>query len=248
MAKTKAKAKQATRRPSPPPARAEDSGRRALWIVVSVVVLVVAVYGVRAYVNDPERRIAQRTAELTAEETERDRQQIQELTEQARTLVEDLSPMLDEMAAALPSEEEPAQPVDRQTVEGWRTTTAEAAAVFENPPSGATGTNVARQSFAVGVDTLAAAVETYALALDAQGEQQTALLRQASTQRDLAVRSWGIGATQLDQINVDAGFGHQHVYLDSSGTEGAMTADEAEEGSGAVEDAGAQDDAGAQED
>ena len=236
MAKTKAKAKQATRRPSPPPARAEDSGRRALWIVVSVVVLVVAVYGVRAYVNDPERRIAQRTAELTAEETERDRQQIQELTEQARTLVEDLSPMLDEMAAALPSEEEPAQPVDRQTVEGWRTTTAEAAAVFENPPSGATGTNVARQSFAVGVDTLAAAVETYALALDAQGEQQTALLRQASTQRDLAVRSWGIGATQLDQINVDA------VYLDSSGTEGAMTADEAEEGSGAVEDAGAQED------
>jgi len=233
-----AKTKQASRRPSSSRPSADpggDSGRRVLWILAVVVVLVVAVYGVWAWTNDPDRRIAQRTAELTAEEEQRDRAQISELTEQARTLVDDLSPMVAEMATALPPGEEPAEPVDADTVTAWQETAAEAAAVFDDPPSGATGTNVARSSFAVAIDAFSAAADTYALALDADGEQQTALLRQAAAQRDLAVRSWSIGATQLDQINVDAGFGHQHAYLSGDGTE-ALTPDGSEEGDGAHDD------------
>jgi len=31
---------------------------------------------------------------------------------------------------------------------------------------------------------------------------------------------WSVAATQLDQINVDAGNGHQEVYLDTTGVGG----------------------------
>ena len=42
--------------------------------------------------------------------------------------------------------------------------------------------------------------------------------------------SWSVAAAQLDQINVDAGFGHQHVYLQTEQGSGAFTADGEEEG------------------
>jgi len=37
-------------------------------------------------------------------------------------------------------------------------------------------------------------------------------------------------AAQLDQINMDAGFGHQHVYLQTEQGSGAFTPDGEEEG------------------
>jgi hypothetical protein len=54
----------------------------------------------------------------------------------------------------------------------------------------------------------------------------------AAGARDTAVTTWSVGATQLDQINVDAGHGHQHVFLPADPESGAFTPDDAPEGSG----------------
>jgi hypothetical protein len=69
---------------------------------------------------------------------------------------------------------------------------------------------------------LAVAVTAYQ-----QGDQEL-----ATRQRDLAVTSWSVAATQLDQINVDAGYGHQHVFLRSEPGGEAFTPDDAPEGNG----------------
>jgi hypothetical protein len=54
----------------------------------------------------------------------------------------------------------------------------------------------------------------------------------AAKERDTAVTTWSVGGTQLDQINIDAGNGHQHVFLPADPGSGAFTADGAPEGSG----------------
>ncbi|SCE92787.1 hypothetical protein [Micromonospora mirobrigensis] len=37
--------------------------------------------------------------------------------------------------------------------------------------------------------------------------------------------TWSTAATQLDAVNVDAGFGHAHVFLPAEPGTGALTAD-----------------------
>lgn len=234
MAKTKQPVKNRTRAAQSPP-RDDASGRRVLAIVGAVLLIVVLVYVGWSVANDPQRQIAERTAELEEEEAVRDRQQVGELTEQARDVAGDLVPVLESMLAVMPPGEDPGPLADAETVEGWQATTADVASRFEEVPSGSTGTNVARNSIAIAAGIFQTAADTYALALEAEGEQQEALVAQAAAQRDLAVRSWSVGATQLDEINIAAGFGHQHVYLEAEGS-GALTPDASAEGDGAHED------------
>ncbi|WP_238433598.1 hypothetical protein [Micromonospora tarensis] len=47
-----------------------------------------------------------------------------------------------------------------------------------------------------------------------------------------AATIWSVAATQLDQVSVDSGHGHQHVFLDTDPHEGALTPDGAAEGTG----------------
>jgi len=72
-------------------------------------------------------------------------------------------------------------------------------------------------------------VATAAKSFDDPPSGSTAL---ADRQLDLAVTTWSVGATQLDQINVDAGHGHQHVFLTGDEHSGAFTPDDAPEGTG----------------
>ena len=62
---------------------------------------------------------------------------------------------------------------------------------------------------------------------------RAALLERARSQRDLAARTWSTAATQLDAINIDAGFGHQHVTFPSSGGADAIPPDTLPEGTDA---------------
>lgn len=231
MARTKQPVKGRT---SPQPTT-EGSERRVLAIVAAVVVIVVLVYVGWSIANDPQRAIEARTAELQEQEAQRDQEQITDLTAQAREVAADLVGVLEGMVEAMPPGEDPGPVVDAETVSGWQETTAEVVATFEEAPSGATGTNVARNSLAVAAGMFQGAAETYAVARDAEGEQQEAILERAAAQRDLAVRSWSVGATQLDEINILAGNGHQHVYLEAEGT-GALTPDGAAEGEDAHTD------------
>ncbi|MDG4780911.1 hypothetical protein O7614_14795 [Micromonospora sp. WMMD961] len=61
---------------------------------------------------------------------------------------------------------------------------------------------------------------------------QAALLDVTTRQAAEAATVWSVAATQLDQINVDAGHGHQHVFLDTDPPAGAVTPDGAAEGTG----------------
>ncbi|MFC7760240.1 hypothetical protein ACFQY4_21110 [Catellatospora bangladeshensis] len=98
--------------------------------------------------------------------------------------------------------------------------------------SGTTATNVARGALRNAVEQLAAAVETSAAARALPAPSRQLVLAAASRQRELAVMAWSVAATQLDQINVDAGHGHQHVYLEIAGISGLMAGDSLPEGTG----------------
>ena len=75
-------------------------------------------------------------------------------------------------------------------------------------------------------------MQTYELALE-QSNVRAALLERTRAQRDLAARTWSTAATQLDAINIDAGFGHQHVVFPSSAGPGAIPPDTLPEGTDA---------------
>jgi hypothetical protein len=166
-------------------------------------------FGVGGYLAGRPAEEATVAADIRAADAVRDRQQIKDLTELARTTGDRLAPVLTGLATP-----------GATTVADWRKLLTETATQFDDPPSGTTATNVARGSFTAAVDQLAVAVDTYPVS------PQLAL-----RQRDLAVTTWSIGSTQLDQLNVDAGNGHQHVHLPDDG-HGAFTPDEEPEGHG----------------
>jgi hypothetical protein len=169
-------------------------------------------FGVGGYLVGSPAEEASMAADIRAADAVRDKQQIKDLTELTRTTGERFAPVLTGLGA-------PGAPA--ATVAEWRTIVTTAATSFADPPSGTTATNVARGSIAAAVDQLTVAVDTYAVSPEL-----------ALRQRDLAVTTWSIGSTQLDQINVDAGNGHQHVFLPGNGHGGAFTPDEEPEGTG----------------
>jgi hypothetical protein len=61
-------------------------------------------------------------------------------------------------------------------------------------------------------------------------EHRAPLLTVASRQRLLAVTAWSVAATQLDQLNIDAGNGHRHACLTDSPEGGTTVADGSPEG------------------
>jgi hypothetical protein len=236
--------------PRPEPAAAPAARRpgSSFWLGVLVAAAVLIPAGVVAAVvasgsdETPEASLdqaVQSEAERLREQTQvRDREQVQELTGRMRQMVDDLQPVLSGLARTFPpgQDDRTGALVAAAAVERWRGPLREADRYFENPPSGETGTNVARGGFAASIDALVGAVDTYRLAARA-GADREALLERARDQRNLAIRAWSVAATQLDAINIATGFGHQHVYLGASEQVGGFGADPAPEGSGA-EDGG----------
>jgi hypothetical protein len=181
--------------------------------------------GIGYAVGRPDRTTAA-IADLQAAEAQRDKQQIKELTDLARRVRDDLNPIM----SALQTGDKSVGPPNATQVRSWQQKVRGAAERFADPPSGTTATNVARGGLRNAVDQSVIAVETYAMAARSVGAQRQALLALAARQGSLAAATWSVAATQLDQINIDAGYGHQHVYLQTGSGTGAFTPDEAAEG------------------
>lgn len=192
--------------------------RRYLPAVLAFAVAAV-VFGVGGFLVGRPSEEVRAVEDLRASDAARDKVQIEELTELARATRDALSPVAIALGQSSATAEEIAE---------WQRIVADAAKSFDDPPSGATATNVARGSLAAAVDQLAVAVDTYQRSLTGG----TALRDLAVRQRDITVTTWSVGATQLDQINIDAGFGHQHVFLEGDPHTGAFTPDGAPEGTG----------------
>ena len=183
-----------------------------------------------------ERSIETEAADLRRQTKVRDKEQVAELTDRMRGTVDALGPVLDGLSRTLPpgDDEKVGKLASADAVAGWRRAVREEDVFFAETVSGETGTNVARGGFAAALDALIEATETYALAVRDPGSR-SALLDRAREQRDLAVRTWSVAATQLDAVNIATGFGHQHVYLTGSEKAGGFSADPAPEGSGATD-------------
>ncbi|MEV1239681.1 hypothetical protein [Nonomuraea sp. NPDC049750] len=169
---------------------------------------------------------------LRTESALRDKTQIKTLTELARTTRARLVPVLDGLGRAMPGDGV-AGPVavTAADVGNWQKAATAAAGGFADPPSGETATNVARSSLASAVRQIATTVDTYAAARGLTGPARAAAMDLAVRQRADALFTWSIGATALDAVNIDAGYGHQHVFLPTSPGEGALTPDTEPEGS-----------------
>jgi hypothetical protein len=169
-------------------------------------------------------------ADMQAADAKRDVKQISELTSLARVTAADLNKVLSGFSEAAPQDKAsgvpPAGPVP---VGDWQRVLRQAVDRHSATPSGTTATNVARAAFRNAVNAMSTAVDTYVAGRRLPASEQQAFVDLAVRQRSAAVAMWSVAATQLDQINIDAGNGHQHVYL-SGTSEGAITADEVPEG------------------
>jgi hypothetical protein len=252
MAKRSVK-KARQRQPAGPPAPPQSAAasRRPFWlgvIVAAVVLIPIAVVGVviasgSDAATDPaadeqaalKKSIETEAATLRKQTQVRDKEQVKELTDRMRGTADAVGPVLSGLSRTLPpGREEKVGPVaDTAAVAKWRKVVRAENAYFADTVSGETGTNVARGGFAAALDALNESVETYALAV-ADAGHRGALLERARNQRDLAVRTWSVAATQLDAINIATGYGHQHVFLGGSAAVGGLSADPAPEGSGAT--------------
>ncbi|WP_436762926.1 hypothetical protein [Streptosporangium sp. V21-05] len=171
-------------------------------------------------------------ADMREAEVKRDVQQIGELTSTARLTAGELNGVLAGLAEVLPRDGKPAaRSAEPSEVDGWRGVVRKAVDRHAETPSGTTATNVARAGLRGAVDAMAIAVDAYAAGSRLSGDSRETLLDLAARQRSAAVATWSVAATQLDQISIDAGKGHQHVYLTSVPGEGGMSADTLPEGS-----------------
>ncbi|MGI5158833.1 hypothetical protein [Microbispora sp. CA-102843] len=204
---------------------------RALGLAVAFLLGALVSGGLVFTVTRPSS-IEQMADRLRAESALRDKTQIKTLTELARTTRDRLVPVLDGLDRALPADGTAGPAVVTSAdAASWRKAAAAAVEGFADPPSGETATNVARSSLASAVRQIATTVDTYAAARDLAGPARTAAMDLAVRQRADAIFTWSVGATALDAVNVDAGYGHQHVFLPTSPGDGALTPDTEPEGS-----------------
>ncbi|MET7424250.1 hypothetical protein [Dactylosporangium sp. NPDC005555] len=207
------------------------TGVHWVWLVLALAVGALLGGPIGAATADPRSDTERSIDALKAADAKRDAEQIVALTDQARKALDVLTPVLDGLAVAVPpGSAAPGPDATAQQVAAWQAAAAKAVAGFADPPSAGTGVNVARSGFAAGARTVQQAVVAYEQALATPAPGKAAQLTHAGRLRDIAVATWAVGGTQLDQLNVDAGNGHAHVFLPAVPGQGAMTSDGSPEG------------------
>ena len=209
-------------------------------LLVPLAVIAVLVFGsgddnpAAAETSAPRSEAVEGDAEELREQfAARDKQQIKELTTRARSMVDDLTPVVVGLGETLPPDGDRTGPLaSAAEVEEWLARVRQADEYFAETVSGETATNVARNGLGNAVDVLLEAVQTYKLAVE-QPPVRAALLERVREQRDLAARTWSTAAIQVDVINIDAGYGHQHVTFPNSAGQAAVAPDELPEGTDA---------------
>ncbi|GIF47381.1 hypothetical protein DFJ67_6801 [Asanoa ferruginea] len=208
--------------------QAEQARARRVPLAATIAGLVIAalVAGLVGYFVGRPDATTRAIDDIKAQEAKRDVDQIRDLTAVARRSQETLTTLLNAFDTAVDG----TKPVDAATVKSWQETVKGLVTAHADSPSGTTATNVARGGFRGAVADFQVAVDIYAQAVAAPPEGRAALTAIAGRARTAAATAWSVAAAQLDQINVDAGFGHQHVYLETEQGSGAFTADGEEEG------------------
>ncbi|MEV0718922.1 hypothetical protein [Asanoa sp. NPDC050611] len=208
--------------------QAEQARARRVPLVAFIASVVVAALlaGLAGFLIGRPDATTRAIDEIRAQEAKRDVEQIKALTTVARSSQQALTPLLDAFDAAVES----GRPADAATVASWQQTVKGLVSAHSESPSGTTATNVARGGFRGAISDFTTAVDLYATAVAGPAEQRAGLIAIATRARTGAATAWSVAAAQLDQINVDAGLGHQHVYLETEQGSGAFTADGEEEG------------------
>jgi hypothetical protein len=197
------------------------SGVQVIRIVAGLLVAVAIGVLVGMQINAPSGTEAT-IAKLKQQEAERDAEQVVQLTTMARDTRQVITPVVTGLAAT-------GEITDAQ-VASWRQILKQETQKHSETVSAGTAVNVARGALRSAVGMLNTAVETFAAARALPADQRKPFLDLADLQRQQAVTTWSVAATHLDQLNVDSGNGHQHVYLNSSPDGGAMTPDGSPEG------------------
>jgi hypothetical protein len=216
--------------PTTPIARRLPGGTLGAAVALLVAAAVGLFIGVQVASPDPTDKAI---ASMRADEAKRDATQVVALTTLARSTSQQLKPVVDGLRSGLPSADTGAkatQPVTDEQLARWKQILVQQVERHKESPSGSTATNVARNGLRNAVNQLLVALDTFAATRALPAGQQAPLLEVASRQRLLAVTDWSVAATQLDQINIDAGHGHQHVYLTDSAEGGAAVGDGSPEG------------------
>ncbi|MFI6760922.1 hypothetical protein ACIBF5_17485 [Micromonospora sp. NPDC050417] len=208
------------------PSRRPSIGNLVFVMILPVVLAGFVGAGIGYAVADKPSGTEAAVNELREAEARRDVEQIAQLTTAARTTRDELGPVLSELDTAMKS----GQPAAPDKVAGWQQSMRRAVERHAESPSGTTATNVARGGLRAAVDGLSTALDTYALVGTLPAAAQRGVIDLATRQRTAAATAWSIAAAQLDQINIDAGHGHQHVYLETEADSGAFTSDGATEG------------------
>jgi hypothetical protein len=164
--------------------------------------------------------------EIRKQEAVRDREQIKELTTVARASQAVLNQVLSDLGAAADN----TRPASAQDVGRWRSSVNELVDKHADSPSGTTATNVARGGFRTAVNGFAIAIDLFAESLEVPAAKRPASIEIVKRTQQTATVGWSVAAAQLDQLNIDAGFGHQHVYLQSEQGGGDFTPDGEPEG------------------
>ncbi|MFC4533495.1 hypothetical protein [Sphaerisporangium dianthi] len=203
-----------------------------MWALVAAFALGALVSGGLVFAVTGPSSTERMADQIRAEAALRDKTQVKDLTTLARTTRDRLAPVLEGLSLAMPGGDAAAGPaaVTSADVGKWREAVTAAVASFADPPSGETATNVARSTLASAVRQLATTVDAYAAARDLGGPSAATALERAARQRADALFTWSVGATALDAVNVDVGYGHQHVFLQTSPGDGALTPDDEPEG------------------
>ncbi|GII33401.1 hypothetical protein [Planotetraspora mira] len=214
-------------RPIPTP---KGSGIRKLWLVIGIVLafaigVPVGMVVANAGTGDSDRAVA----EMERAEARRDAAQITELTSLARETKQALAPVVDGLGKAAPGDGTARQPATDAQLADWKKIMEQERQRYAETVSGSTGTNVARNALRTAVNLLSTALDTYTTAAVLPEERRPMVIELAGRQRLLAIDTWSVAATQLDQLNVDSGNGHQHVYMTDA--ESAVMDDGVPEGS-----------------
>ncbi|SDT39856.1 hypothetical protein [Jiangella sp. DSM 45060] len=157
--------------------------------------------------------VADRVAELEAQEEVRQVELIGQLTEQTTAAHAGLLNVIEGLHMVVPSG---GQGVVSPAVSpaAWHSAVGAAIGTFGDPPSGSTEFNTTRNGLLLAIDLLGSAATAYESAVAAPaGPEQERLLELAGRLRDQAVAAWSVAATQLDVLNIDAGNGHVHITL-----------------------------------
>ncbi|TDC53430.1 hypothetical protein E1212_05850 [Jiangella ureilytica] len=209
----------AGRSSSPAPGQQHPPRRRGFWIAVAAVLaavnIVLATLVLTGGDDSGGDPVAERVAELEAQEEDRHVELVAELTQQTTAAHSGLLPVIEGLHAVVPSGGTAAVSASA-TPAAWHSAVGAAIGTFGEPPSGSTEFNTARNGLLLAIDLLGSAATAYEAAVAAPaGPQQEELLELAGRLRDQAVAAWSVAATQLDVLNIDAGYGHVHITLPS---------------------------------